>query len=139
MYGVFKHEFCSNDRGRLIYIDTEKEAERWMTGHCIPGGLVYYTVEQLPEVTPSRVVREEDIELGYIWELESGLFVVLNVDRDEATLSVRISKGDEWWLDEAVFNADTEDDGTYDWDSILNECEEAMELAEWVLPKERDL
>lgn len=136
MYGVFKKKFC-DDCGQLIYAnDTEEIAEHWMTGHCIPGGLIFYTVEQLPEVKPSRVVREEDIELGYIWELENGLFVVLNVDGDEATLSLRMSKDDEWWLDEAVFSADTEGDGSYDWNFILLECEETMEHCGWILPRE---
>lgn len=134
-YGVFQNEFCSDDNGCLIHIEsTEEMAARWMENHCIPGGLKYYTVEELPEIEPSHVVREEDIDLGYIWELENGLFVVLNLDGDEATLSLRLHKSDIAALDRTGITVYADDEGEYDWDAILGECEEKMEDCGWAKP-----
>lgn len=127
-YGVFQSEFCGDDNGCLIHVEsTEEMAAQWMKNYCIPGGLKYYTVEELPEIEPSKVIDEEDVCDGYAWLLENGMWVVLVVEDENATLSLRLHKGDSAELDSTGITVYADNEGQYDWGAILEECEEKME------------
>lgn len=129
-YGVFRCRFCEDEVTLLDFKPTEEAAAK-VAEKLFPGGLTYYMVRPFMITFPSKIKHTTDAYNGYVYHLENGARVEVEVYTDSDYVALSLIVG-EHTLDWDRFGLDDSEPDEYDWDYIAKESERTMEEMGWI-------